>query len=133
MSPKRPSAPDAIAEFMDGLATRGYEPALAKATGAVRFDVVDGGRTERWILTLNRGTLDVSRGDGAADLVVRLDRPLFERIVRGRANAFAAVLRGEATIEGGESSDLLVQIQRLLPRPRGSGTGVPAGYARRQR
>jgi putative sterol carrier protein len=103
---------------MDDLAARGDDPSLANATGTVRFDVVDGRRTERWFVTVTKGALDVSRRNVGADAVVRGPRPLFERLVRGKANATAAFLRGALTLEG--NVGLLVLVQRLFKRPSGA-------------
>jgi len=122
---------DAIARFFDELAARGPEPLLGNATGAVRFDVVSGTRTERWVVMVRKGEIDVSGGDVTPDLVIRADRSLLERIVGGKANAMAALLRGELAIDG--DSDLLVLMQRLFPRPRGSRATTTAGDARRKR
>ena len=122
---------DAIARFFDELAERGHEPLLGNATGTVRFDVVSGKRTERWAVIVRKGEIEVSGGDVTPDLVIRVDRPLLERIVGGKANAMAALLRGELAIDG--DSELLVLMQRLFPRPRGSRATTRAGYARRQR
>jgi putative sterol carrier protein len=121
---------DVIEEFFDQLGTRGHERLLAKASGTARFDVADGKRTERWFLTLDKGHISVSRRNAAADMVVHAERPLLERVVQGKANALAALLRGELTVQG--STELLVLFQRLLPRPSDAKTrGVEAGYARR--
>ena len=70
---------DPIAEFFAELGRRGHEPLLEKARGSARFDVVDGKRTERWLLTIDKGDLRVSRKNAAADCVVRVDRATFER------------------------------------------------------
>jgi hypothetical protein len=107
---------DPVAGFFDELGARGHEPLLDAATCKVRFDVVDGRRTERWTLTVTKGDLAVSRAAGASDLVIRGERPLLERLVRGEANAMAALLRGELTLDG--TSELIVLVQRLFPRPR---------------
>jgi alkyl sulfatase BDS1-like metallo-beta-lactamase superfamily hydrolase len=120
---------DAVAVVLDGLAARGHEPRLAGMTAVVRFDVLDGRRTQPWLLTVKNGDIRVSRKSAAADLVIRCERALAERLFTGKANAMSAVLRGELTVEG--SADLLVLIQRLLPRPRAARQkGVVAGYAR---
>lgn len=122
----------AAAEFFEGLAARGHEPLLEKATGTMRFDIRNGRRTETWVLSVRKGDLSVSRKQAAADIVVRAEAPLLERIVRGKANAMAAVLRGEVVVEG--HPELLVLFQRLLPRPKDSRRmGRAAGYARRRR
>ncbi len=106
---------DATAGFFQELGRRGHEPLLAKATGTVRFDLVDGARTVRWLVTLDRGDVSVSRKRVAADCVVRTDRTLFEAMVSGDVNGMAAYLRGELTAEG--DPELLVLIQRVLPGP----------------
>jgi len=106
---------DPIAEYFAELGRRGHEPLLEKAKGSARFDVVDGKRTERWLLTIDRGNLRVSRKNAAADCVLRVDRPTFERAVSGKLNLMAAVLRGEVAVGG--DLRLLVRLQRLMPRP----------------
>jgi putative sterol carrier protein len=107
-------ASDSTTTFFDELAQRGYEPALAKGSGTVRFDVVDGKRTERWLLTIDHGKLSVSHGNAGADTVVRSDRRTFDRVASGRENVMAAVLRGEISIDG--DTRLVVGLQRLFPR-----------------
>ena len=119
---------DSTAEFFHGLGGRGHEPLLGKATGTVRFDLVDGGRTVRWLVTLDKGDVSVSRKNVAADCVVRADRTLFDAMASGDVNALAAYLRGELTIEG--DPELLVLIQRVLPEPatrRGRRPGTGGG------
>jgi hypothetical protein len=107
-------ASDATTAFFDGLAQRGYEPLLAKASGTVRCDVADGKRTERRLLTIKRGKLALSQRNVRADTVVRSDRRTFNRVASGRDNVMAAVLRGEITIDG--DTRLVVGLQRLFPR-----------------
>ena len=106
---------DSTAEFFQELGRRGHEPLLEKATGIVRFDLVDGRRTERWLVTLDRGDVSVSRKNAAADCIVRGDRSLLEAMATGEANAMAAYLRGELTLEG--DPELLLLFQRVLPGP----------------
>jgi len=111
---------DSTAEFFDQLASRGYEPLLRKLTGSARFDVVAGERTERWMVSIEEGNIRVSRGDAAADSVLRTSEALFGRVAAGELNLMAAVLRGEVAIEG--DPRLLVRLQRLFPRPPGGRT-----------
>jgi hypothetical protein len=116
-----------VAEFFDELGSRGHEPLLGKASGTSRFEVVDGSRTERWLVTIDKGDIGVSRGNAAADCVVRADKAFFDRAVVGEANFLAAVLRGQVALEG--DPKLLVLLQRLFPRP----SGQPSGNARRKK
>jgi putative sterol carrier protein len=107
---------DATTEFFQGLATRGHEPVLAKATGTLRFDLRYGGaRAERWLITIDKGDVAVSHKNAKADCVVRADRALFEGIANGESNAMAAFLRGAVEIDGDRG--LLLAFQRAFPGP----------------
>ena len=108
------------AGFFDELARRGREPLLRKVTGSARFDVVAGERTERWLVTIDKGDIRVSRGNAAAGSVLRADKASFDRVVAGELNLMAAVLRGEVAVEG--DPRLVVRLQRLFPRPQGGRT-----------
>ena len=111
---QRPTS-DSIAEFFAELGRRGHEPLLEKARGSARFDVTDGRRTERWLVTIDRGDLRVSRRNAAADCILRVDRSSFERAVAGKLNLMAAVLRGEVIVGG--DPRLLVLLRRLFLKP----------------
>lgn len=102
-------------EFFDELGRREHEPLLEKATGTVRFEMVQGVCTEHWYVRVNEGDVTVSRENMAADGVVRADREMFDRIARGEENLMAALLRGEVLAEG--DIPLLILLNRLLPGP----------------
>jgi putative sterol carrier protein len=120
-----------VAEVFDELGRRGHEPLLEKASGSARFEVVDGKKTERWLVTIDKGDIGVSSRNAAADCVVRADKAFFDRAVKGERNFLAAVLRGEVAIEG--DAKLLVLLQRLFPRPSGGRPPKPSsGMARRK-
>jgi predicted lipid carrier protein YhbT len=106
---------DGIPRFFEELGQRGHEPLLAKVTGRVRVDLVNGGRTDHWLMAIDKGGIDVSHEGGAADCVIRADRALFARLCRGEANATAAVLRGALVCSG--DVELLFAAQRILPGP----------------
>jgi len=112
---------DATTEFFEELAARGHEPALAKATGTLRFDLRDGGpRAERWLITISKGDVAVSHRNAKADCVVRADRTVFDRIASGETNALAAFLRGAMEVEGDRG--LLLAFQRAFPGPPRKGS-----------
>jgi len=115
---------DSTAEFFQELGRRGHELLLEKAVGIVRFDLVEGKRIDRWLVTLDRGDVSVSRKNVAADCIVRGERVLFDAMATGDVNGMAAYLRGELTLEG--DPELLVLVQRVLPGP-------ATGRARRTR
>jgi putative sterol carrier protein len=105
----------ATTEFFEAISKRGHEPLLETTTGTIRVDVADNGKVERWLLSIDKGDVNVSHRRGAADCTVKAPSDLFDRITTGEENAFAAALRGDVLIEG--DSKLLVRLQRLLPSP----------------
>jgi putative sterol carrier protein len=122
---------DTTMQFFEALGRRGHEPMLEKVRASMRFDLANGGRTERWLVSVDKGDIAVSRRNARADCVVRVDRTLFEGLASGRVNAMAALLRGAIGVEG--DPQLIVLFQRLLPSPPGSrDPRTSAGHARRQ-
>jgi hypothetical protein len=121
---------DATAEFFEELGRREYEPLLASASGTLRFDIGNGAKTERWHVTMRKGAIAVTRRNDGADCVVGAKKALFDRIAHGEANAMAALLRGEVTVEG--DPHVLTSFQRLFPGPprRRRRRAAPAGRKR---
>jgi SCP-2 sterol transfer family len=123
---------DAVTAFFEDLSNRGHDPLLRSVSGTVRFDLVSGKTTERWLLEIRKGDLSVSHRNVRADTVMRLSRTLFEAVARGETNLLPALLRGEVMLEG--DYRLMIMVRRLLRRrlavrqPR-----TAAGYARRRR
>jgi hypothetical protein len=108
-------ASDPISAFFAALAEAGHLATFEGQSATLRFDVADGTGVERWRLAVHAGDVGVTRGDGAADAIVRADRPHFEAIVTGRLNAQAAMLRGLLVCEG--SMAACIMFQRCLPSP----------------
>jgi hypothetical protein len=106
---------DSATEFFDDLARRGHEPLLEKAQGRLRIELVNGKKTDRWLVSFDRGDISVSRRNEKADCVFRTNGALFGRIVHGKSNAVTAVLRGAASAEG--DLELLFLLQRIFPAP----------------
>jgi putative sterol carrier protein len=108
-------AADGVVAFFEELGRREHEPLLAKVSGRVRFDLVDAGRPDRWLVAVDKGDTTVLHKGGPADCTVQADRRLFERLCRGEENAMAAVLRGALVCSG--DVELLFAIQRIFPGP----------------
>jgi putative sterol carrier protein len=104
---------DPVNKFFDELERRGHEPLLEKAKGSLRIELTDGKKAERWLVVFDRGDISVSRDSTKADCSLTADRALFAQIVRGRANAVTAILRGEVSAEG--ELELLFLLQRVFP------------------
>ena len=130
-STRSPTAVDVIAEFFERLAQRGYEPLLRKTRGTVRVDLTNGRQIVNWLITIEKGNVRVTRENADALCVVRADRPIFERVIKGEANAMAAMLRGAMEFEG--DPELLVLFQRLFSGPADSARrpAKPGGAMRR--
>lgn len=114
---KSKGAADAGMQFLQELDGREVH-SLAKASGTIRFDLADNGRTKHVRVELDRGRISVSRGAAAADCVVRMDAKLFGDLAAGKANPLAAVLRGVLAFDG--DPELLVLFRRALTEPRSS-------------
>ena len=101
--------------LFEELGRRGHEPLLEKVSGTIRFEIVNGRQTDRWLVSIHKGDLTVSRKNVRADCTLRTDKAVFDRVASGKMNAMAATLRGDIALEG--DSELLVPFQRLLPGP----------------
>ncbi|TML73399.1 MAG: SCP2 sterol-binding domain-containing protein [Actinobacteria bacterium] len=109
---------DVVDQFFAELADRGREPLLERVTGSLRFELSDGGKTDRWFVEVEKGDVSVSRKSLAADCTLRAERKLFAGMVRGEVNAMAAVLRGALSVEG--DLEHLLLFQRIFPGPPGA-------------
>jgi len=114
---------DPIGQFFAALGREQHITTFERESARLRFEITDGDRTERWHLTVQDGTVAVSRRKAAADVVVRLARDCAEDIVRGRLNVQAALLRGLIGCEG--SLAAVMMFQRCLPGPPDSTGRVP--------
>jgi hypothetical protein len=143
------TATDPISDFFARLAEPGHLATFEHEAATLRFDIPDATDTasssdlkhrdvrhrdvkhrdvkhrdvRHWHVTVHDGDVTVTRQQIAADAIVRVARPYFERIVTGRLNAQAAILRGLLTCEG--SIAALIMFQRCLPGPPGSTGKVP--------
>jgi putative sterol carrier protein len=106
---------DATTEFFEELARRGHEPLLAKLSGTARFELVDNGSTDHWLVAIEKGDVTVSHRDGPADMTLRAEKKLFDGVATGEVNGMAALMRGALTLDGGWG--LMVLFQRLFPSP----------------
>jgi hypothetical protein len=112
--------------FFAGLAETGHIATFEREFATIRFDILDADehgqsqsdKSERWYVTIDDGSVSVTRQDRPAEAVARVSRADFEAIAGGRLNAQAAVLRGLLTVEGKMAA--LVMFQRCLPGPPGS-------------
>ena len=117
-------------DFFTGLAEQ-HQPLPTALTGVLRFDLVDGERTEHWYLDIHKGDVSVSHQGPEPDCTVSTELATFEAIVSGKMNAMAAMLRGAVAIQGRFA--LLTAVQRFFAAPVDVAPDEPAaGYARRR-
>ncbi|MCI4065170.1 SCP2 sterol-binding domain-containing protein [Micromonospora sp. R77] len=92
----------------------GRHPDLPETTcGTVRLDIIEDGQTEHWYLTLDRQHVEVDRSAEHADLVVRADRAVFDRLATGEDHIGSALLRNDVTVQG--DIRLLMSLRRIFP------------------
>jgi putative sterol carrier protein len=106
---------DATTQFFAALGNRGHEPLLENARGTLLVELANGAEIEHWLVSIDKGDVEVSNGNGEADCTLRARREIFDGLARGEVNAMAALLRGAVLVEG--DSELLVLFQRLFPSP----------------
>ncbi|MEV0460371.1 SCP2 sterol-binding domain-containing protein [Catellatospora methionotrophica] len=107
--------PTATDQFFADLAQRGEEPLLRSSSGNIRFEIGEKGSIERWFVAVDHGRFSVSRRNQKADCAISADADVFENIVTGKDNAFAALLRGALEADG--DLELLQLFQRVFRGP----------------
>ncbi|WP_319458409.1 SCP2 sterol-binding domain-containing protein [Micromonospora sp. RTP1Z1] len=111
----------------------GRHPELPETTGGtLRLDLREGVHTEHWYLTIDHQNVEVARSAEEAELIVRADREVFDRLAAGQLHVAAALLRNDLTVQG--NMRLLMTLRRLFPGPPGArhpreAAGGPGGTA----
>lgn len=110
--------PDPIDDFFATLGRTVHVRSLDRFTGALRFDLREGGGTQRWRVAIEHGDVRSTQdGQGPVDAVISGERALFAPIVRGEVRPLTAFLRNEIAVTG--EFRLLLVLERLLPGPGG--------------
>ncbi|MGC1213692.1 MAG: SCP2 sterol-binding domain-containing protein [Micromonospora sp.] len=119
---------EAIEQFFASLPARAPAVLHGPASGRLQIDLNTEDHTEHWLVELGPGRARVSRESLPADAIWNSSENLFERLVTGRAQAIAAMLRNETTFSGNVL--LFLAFRRFFPEP--PGTGDPCQAARQQ-
>lgn len=94
----------------------GRHPDLPETTsGTLRLDIHENGHTEHWYLTIDRQNVEVTRSAADAELVIRADRDVFDRLAAGHRHIASALLTNELTAQG--NLRLLMSLRRIFPGP----------------
>jgi putative sterol carrier protein len=118
------------AEFFEYLERRGHEPMLERVSATLRWDILDGDRTEHRLVRIDHGDIQVAIGNEPADCVITAERAVCDDVVSGRTSALAVMLRGAIAVEG--DFELMVLAQRLFPRSEAVSAGRGAVAAGRR-
>ncbi|MEV1333274.1 SCP2 sterol-binding domain-containing protein [Micromonospora costi] len=103
------------AEYLTALEP-GRRPELPDTTaGTLRLDARENGRTEHWYLTVADQHVQVSRSAEDADVVIRADRAVFDRLAAGDTHISSALLRNDVTVQG--NLRLVPLLRRIFPGP----------------
>ncbi|MEH1164213.1 SCP2 sterol-binding domain-containing protein [Micromonospora sp. CPCC 205539] len=86
--------------------------------GTMRLDAREDGWTEHWYLTIADQHVRVDRSADDAELVVRAERTVFDRLASGQTHLAEALLRNELTVQG--NMRLLMLLRRIFPGPAGA-------------
>ncbi|WP_442930631.1 glycogen debranching N-terminal domain-containing protein [Micromonospora sp. NBC_00421] len=114
-----------IEEFFVGLTADRPGRLPTAPTGLLRFDVVaDDGETATWFVRFADGRARVTRTGDHPDCTVEIRPEAFVRLLAGRDNTVAMLLRGDVSVAGDLA--LLFTFRRLLPVPADSAGTEPA-------
>ncbi|MDZ5441392.1 SCP2 sterol-binding domain-containing protein [Micromonospora sp. 4G57] len=119
---------EVIEQFFASLPARAPAVLRSPIAGTLRIDLTTGNRTDHWLIELAPGSVRVRHEHGPADAVWTSSAGLFERLVTGRAQGIASVLRNECTFSG--QVLLFLAFRRFFPDP--PGTRDPRQTAREQ-
>lgn len=109
---------DVTEEFFEQVSRHGGERLSRKTKGTIRFDLADGHRVFHWLITIDNGTVKVSRDERDANVVLRTTKAFFDRMVRGEAKPVSAWLRNDITSEG--DFQFIFLLERLFGTPHGA-------------
>ncbi|MFC0509105.1 SCP2 sterol-binding domain-containing protein [Micromonospora costi] len=103
------------AEYLTALEPRRRPELPDTTTGTLRLDARENGRTEHWYLTVADQHVEVSRSAEDADVVIRADRAVFDRLAAGDTHISSALLRNDVTVQG--NLRLMPLLRRIFPGP----------------
>lgn len=114
---------DLIDAFFDELGRRGYDPLLGRLSTTGRFEICDGDRVERWVLTVHRGHPAMTPDAKDIGWVVRVERGVFTQLVTGEVSALESLMRGALSFTLIDESQRFSLLTRLF-------AGAPATRTR---
>ncbi|BCL14221.1 SCP2 sterol-binding domain-containing protein [Micromonospora sagamiensis] len=109
---------EATRQFFASLPARAPAVIRGPISGTLQINLTAGGCTEHWYVVIRDQELRVSRERRPADAVMDSSADLFDRLVTGTAQGFAAMLRNETTLSGNVL--LFLVFRTFFPSPPGT-------------
>lgn len=106
---------DATDNYFRELVAAGEEPLLRETVGTLLINLVEGEQTSHSLVKIDKGKVAVLRRASGGEAIIQCERDLFNKMVEGRKNAMAALLRGEISLGGNLA--LVSAFVRLFPGP----------------
>jgi putative sterol carrier protein len=88
---------ESVREFFETLPGRIPPDKAAGVTSSYLFEIEDAGT---WRVAVDAGKVDVTEGDGEADVTFAMSEEVFRKLVAGQQNPTTAVLTGKIKIRG---------------------------------
>ena len=97
---------DSVQEFFDGLAGGVDESKTAGMNNSYLFDIEGAGQ---WVVAVEDGKVNVSKGEGDADTTISANEENFLAISRGELNPTTAYMTGKLKIKGDMGAAMKLQ------------------------
>jgi len=88
---------ESVREFFETLPGRIPPEKAAGVSNSYLFEIKDAGT---WLVAVDDGKVDVTEGDGEADVTFAMSEEVFRKLVAGQQNPATAVMTGKIKIRG---------------------------------
>ena len=88
---------ESVREFFETLPARVPPDKAAGVTNSYLFEIRD---TGTWLVAVDDGKVDVTEGDGEADVSFAMSEEIFRKLVAGQQNPTTAVMMGKIKVKG---------------------------------
>jgi len=98
-----------LSEFFDNLASQAKPENIAGINNSYLFDIEGAGQ---WKVDVRDGAINVTSGEGDADVTLSTSEETFQKIVAGEQNATSAYMTGKLKIRGDMGAAM--KLQKIL-------------------
>jgi putative sterol carrier protein len=97
---------ESVREFFEALPSRADAGKLAGVENRYQFDVEGAGS---WNVNVSGGAVEVTEGQGEADVTIAANEETFQKIARGEQNPTTAYMTGKLKIKGDMGAAMKLQ------------------------